>query len=46
MEHVGTFDARIEKVEKLTLSVPALVQTVDTKLSDNSDNLKDLREGI
>ena len=37
---------RIEKVAKLTLSVPGLVQTVNTKLSENSDNLKELREGI
>ena len=35
MSHVGTFDVRIKKVEKLTKSVPDLVQTVNTKLSEN-----------
>ena len=40
------FDALIDKVEKLTLSVSDLVQTVNSKLSENSNELKELGNRI
>ena len=43
---VGTFDARIEKVEKLTHSIPGLVQAVNYKSPENSNNLKEIGNRI
>ena len=44
--YVRTFDACIKKVEQLTLSVPDLVQTVSTTLSENSSSLKKMGNRI
>ena len=42
MNRVRAFDARINKVEKLTMSVPILVKTVNIKLSESSNEFKKL----
>ena len=43
---VGTFNEHIKNVEKLTHSVPGLVQAVNSKLSENSNNLKKIGNRI
>ena len=42
MNRVEVFDTRINEVENLTKCVPELVQTVQDKLSESSDELKNV----
>ena len=46
LRHIGMFDGRIKEVEKAVKAVPDLVQTVHTKLSENSGNLERLGDRI